>query len=116
MPQNRCIYIYIDSRKLIGPYQPEVTVATPNASPGVALITGVVLQTDGKVLVTWDANSNSAVARCLAQLVEPLIAAPKTVLARMAVVKSLTGAANGQIVVMAVLCFTVAHVRFAPLL
>lgn len=42
-------------------------VTTSFGSNGVALITGVVLQTDGKILVAGDANSNFAVARYLAQ-------------------------------------------------
>ena len=42
-------------------------VTTSFGSNGVALITGVVLQTDGKIVVAGDANSNFAVARYLAQ-------------------------------------------------
>lgn len=42
-------------------------VTTSFGSNGLALITGVVLQTDGKIVVAGDANSNFAVARYLAQ-------------------------------------------------
>ena len=42
-------------------------VTTSFGSNGVALITGVVLHTDGKIVVAGDANSNFAVARYLAQ-------------------------------------------------
>lgn len=42
-------------------------VTTSFGSNGVALISGVVLQTDGKIVVAGDANTNFAVARYLAQ-------------------------------------------------
>jgi hypothetical protein len=58
---------YLTSGQLDTTFGTGGKVTTGFGSSGVALITGVVLQTDGKIVVAGDANSNFAVARYLAQ-------------------------------------------------
>jgi uncharacterized delta-60 repeat protein len=58
---------YLTSGQLDTKFGTGGKVTTTFGSNGRALISGVVLQTDGKIVVAGDANSNFAVARYLAQ-------------------------------------------------
>jgi uncharacterized delta-60 repeat protein len=58
---------YTTAGKLDATFGSRGTVTTSFGNNGVALISGMVLQTDGKIVVAGDANSNFAVTRYLAQ-------------------------------------------------
>jgi len=58
---------YTTAGKLDATFGSGGTVTTSFGSNGIALVSGTVLQTDGKIVVAGDANSNFAVARYLAQ-------------------------------------------------